>query len=103
MSIVLNTKNCLNIDFIFDGFLLWIQLYVDSESIINSLNESFWGTVFLKTKEKFQLLKGDEIIAVCERKLSKNGVNPDYFIHGVVRCGDNEDMTFDIDSYYTTP
>lgn len=90
-------------DCFFDGFLLWIKLYVDSSNVIDSLNESYWGPVFLKTDKRISLSKGDVITATCERTLSKNEINPDYFIDGTVKRKQVKLSEFHIKSYYTTP
>jgi len=82
-----------------DGFLLWINLYVDSLTVIDSFNGSVWGAIYMPV-DKFSLKKGDSIDIECNVRLSKNGINPDYIIKGFIEREDCEVYNFSINSYY---
>jgi predicted RNA methylase len=84
----------------FDGFLLWVCLYVDEDNIINTFRNISWAPIYLKAK-KMDLKKDDVLKVDCIRKLSQNQINPDYFFDcRVVRDGQKIE-SFRIDSYYT--
>lgn len=88
-------------DGFFDGLLLWIQLFVDSDNVINSLIESHWGPVFFRC-DCFSIKAGDFIIVHSERKVSKNKINPDYFFKISVERNRETVYNCSINSYYST-
>jgi predicted RNA methylase len=87
----------------FDGFLLWVNLYVDEDNVIDTFKSASWAPVFLKIDGETGLFKGDVMKVECLRKLSRNNINPDYFIRGQILRENQTIKTFKIDSYYTTP
>lgn len=85
----------------FDGLLLWIDLYVDENSVINAFDSVSWPPVYLNAGKKH--LKENDVIKIdCARKLSKNLLNPDYFFAGSIFRHGRAIDSFNIDSYYTT-
>lgn len=83
----------------FDGFLLWLNLYVDSLTMINSFKKSVWGAIYMPG-EKSSLKKGDVINIECTIRLSENEINPDYIIKGFIKRENYEIHNFSINSYY---
>jgi len=83
----------------FDGFLLWINLYVDYLTMIDSFNGSVWGAIYMPV-EKFSLKKGDNINVEHTVRLSENGINPDYIIKGFIKREKHDIHNFSIYSYY---
>lgn len=85
----------------FDGLLLWVNLFVDQDNVIDTFKSASWAPVYLKAGN-FKLKKDDIIKVECVRRLSKNLINPDYFFYGTIFRGENELEKFSIESYYTT-
>ena len=72
----------------FDGLVLWIKLYVDSEAVLDTLNQTTsWEPLYIPM-EPFSLEKGDVIEVRCRSKVSANQANPDYFFESLVKRGD---------------
>lgn len=66
---IFNVKsNKENQGILFDGFLLYIELFVDEDNIINSLaQKTSWNVVYIKILDTPLLLQGgDKIIVNCE-------------------------------------
>lgn len=85
----------------FDGLLLWVNLFVDENNVINTFKSASWAPVYLRV-EKIHLKKRDILKVDCSRKLSKNQINPDYFFNGTIFRDSHEISSFNIKSYYTT-
>jgi predicted RNA methylase len=72
----------------FDGLILWINLYFDSETVLDALDSKIcWSPVYIPMKP-FALQKGDVIEVRCVSKISKNVYNPDYFFESLVKRND---------------
>lgn len=83
-----------------DGFLLWINLYIDPHTMIDTLNhKTNWQPVFLPS-EKFNLKKNDIIDIICKITPSENTINPNYVIKGNIHRQGVKIHSFAIDSLY---
>ncbi|MCP4696731.1 MAG: amino acid adenylation domain-containing protein [Gammaproteobacteria bacterium] len=73
-------------DAVFNGFLVWLCLYTDQKEVIDILEQAeSWLPIYFPVFEPgITVSKGDVIRAAVSRKLCKNGVNPDYSVHGRV-------------------
>jgi amino acid adenylation domain-containing protein len=73
-------------DSIFNGFIVWLQLYIDAETVIDTLKEGkLWLPLYLPVfSQGIDVKKGDQVKAQVVRKLSFNNVNPDYIVTGVL-------------------
>jgi amino acid adenylation domain-containing protein/non-ribosomal peptide synthase protein (TIGR01720 family) len=82
-----------------DGFLVWLTLHTVEDEIIDILeNEHCWLPVFIPVfYPGIEVLKGDTIKAECIRTLSKNKINPDYKIKGVLIRENRENIEFEYD------
>ncbi|MCP4696723.1 MAG: hypothetical protein GY862_07730, partial [Gammaproteobacteria bacterium] len=69
---------------LFNGFLVWLQLYTDQRRMMDILEEpDSWLPVFFPVFEPgIAVSKGDAVRAAVSRKLCENGVNPDYLVEG---------------------
>jgi len=90
----------INKDCSFDGFLLWVCLYVDKDNIINTFRNISWAPVYLESR-KMDFKKGDILKVDCIRKLSQNQINPDYFLEYIVIRDGEKIENFRIESYYS--
>ena len=73
------------------GFLVWLQLYVDSSSLVDILESpDSWLPVYIPIDlNNFKLQKDDRLYLNIQRKLANNLLNPDFFISGhVERSGE---------------
>ncbi|MGD2088774.1 MAG: condensation domain-containing protein [Candidatus Aminicenantes bacterium] len=82
-----------------DGFLVWLTLHTVEDEIIDILeNEHCWLPVFVPVfYPGIEVSKGDTIKAECIRTLSKNKINPDYKIKGVLIRENRENIEFEYD------
>ena len=64
-----------------DGFVLWVELEVDSHNVVNTWSGTSWAPVMLDC-DPFEISAGDVIKAECVTSISGNGINPDYTISG---------------------
>ena len=72
-------------DSIFQGFLLWLNLYVDSETMIDSFRGTSWGAVYIPyDRGPIALKKGDLMKMECAVTTGRNKVNPDYTFRGKI-------------------
>jgi hypothetical protein len=85
----------------FDGFLFWVNLYVDKDNLVDTLegSASSWAPAYLKAPE-MKLEKHDVLKVNCIRKLSRNQINPDYFLNCILTRGEREIEQFKIESPY---
>lgn len=84
----------------FDGIFLWINLYVDSETVLDAFNsKSCWTTVYIPM-EPFALQKGDVVEIRCRSQIGANGYNPDYFFESLVKRDNEVIYSCFKDSYY---
>jgi amino acid adenylation domain-containing protein/non-ribosomal peptide synthase protein (TIGR01720 family) len=76
-----------------DGFLLWLNLYLMENEVIDILEKEYcWLPVFVPVfYPGIKVSRGDGIRAVCVQTLNENGINPDYVIEGelIRKNGDN--------------
>jgi amino acid adenylation domain-containing protein len=89
----------------FDGFLLWLNLYTDPDTIINNLEQesSNWLPVYFPIfNPGLEVLPGDVIIATCSGQLSDNHIHPDYRISGSLMRQNGEIIAFNHDSQHHT-
>jgi len=84
----------------FNGFISWVNLYVDSSNKIDTFKGTSWAPVYLRC-EKSALHAGDRIFIDITRKTSRNNVNPDYFIEGFVKRDNCITSNFAVESYHT--
>lgn len=72
---------------LFDGFVLYLELFVDKDNIINSLvQKTSWNVVYLKLIEPPLLLReGDEIIVNC--KIDARTSNTNYLLTATLPDG----------------
>lgn len=85
----------------FDGFLLWLKLYTNESEVVDVLEDhtSNWLPVYLPLFDPgIAVAAGDRIEAVCEGKLSDDGVNPDYKITGHLIKQNGEIVAFERES-----
>ncbi len=82
------------------GFLVWLNLYVDDNEIIDTLSEKYsWLPIYLPVFEKeLNVQKGDYISATISRVLSDNDLNPDFMITGKLVRKDENDVPFSLKS-----
>ncbi len=79
------------------GFVVWLNLYVDDDECMDTLNERFiWLPVYLPVfPEGTEAEEGDFIEATIIRTLADNGLNPDFEITGeLIRKNENESIPF---------
>jgi tyrocidine synthetase-3 len=69
---------------ILNGFIVWLNLYLDNEEVIDSLGEKYiWLPLYLPVFPGGEAVKkGDYIRAKISRKLSENRINPDFTLRG---------------------
>jgi amino acid adenylation domain-containing protein len=85
----------------FDGFLLWINLYVEAEAEkIDSLeDECSWLPMYVPAFDTgVEVEPGDLIEVECGSQLSDDGVHPDYWIRGRLRRKSGEEVKIDCES-----
>ncbi|XLS29491.1 amino acid adenylation domain-containing protein [Flavobacteriaceae bacterium M23B6Z8] len=71
-------------DSVVTGFIVWLNLYIDDDQVIDTLSERYsWLPVYLPVfYNDTKVSKGDYIEAVIHRTLSDNNLNPDFTIEG---------------------
>jgi amino acid adenylation domain-containing protein len=84
------------------GFVLWLNLHVDSQGAIDSLtDQESWLPVYLPVSASGIAVESHHrIMATVRRRLAPNGINPDYFVEGVVRDMHGEERHFKYASYH---
>ena len=85
----------------FDGFLLWINLYVeaDGEKIDNLEDECSWLPMYVPAFDTgVEVEAGDLIEVECGSQLSEDGVHPDYWIRGRLRRKSGEEVKIECES-----
>lgn len=89
-------------DSLFHGFLVWLTMEIDAYEhfdILDSLKS--WLPVYLPVHvDGFSISKGDSIEAKVIRRLSENGLNPDYQITGKLIRSQGEAINLDIHSFH---
>ncbi len=71
---------------VFHGFLTWLELFIDPDHSIDILDHAgSWLPVYVPIYlEGIPVRTGDAIKCGIKRKLSENGLNPDFYIEGVI-------------------
>lgn len=79
-----------------DGFLLWLELHVMDGEVIDILKHQYcWLPVYLPVFTPGILVSaGDSIEVTCQGSLSENGINPDYFLVGLLRRRGGQTIRF---------
>jgi amino acid adenylation domain-containing protein/non-ribosomal peptide synthase protein (TIGR01720 family) len=87
-------------DAIVNGFLVWLNLYVDEQEVMDTLTERYnWLPVYLPVfYDGKKVSKGDYIEGTIERTLADNGLNPDFTITGTLFCKGQEPFSFSFTS-----
>ena len=96
-EILLTVKHDGNID----GFLVWLNVYVQQGMApIDSLQHlHHWLPVYFPAfYPGIELKAGDRIEAICSRRISEDGVNPDYLITGQISCQGGKQIAFEYES-----
>ena len=88
----------------FDGFLLWLNLYVLEQELIDSLNHRHnWLPVFFPVLYPgLEVCEGDVIEAVCSCRLSSDIRMPDFRIRGTLNIKGRKPIAFDHSSLHRT-
>ncbi|MDT0125883.1 amino acid adenylation domain-containing protein [Paenibacillus sp. RRE4] len=89
----------INKDTKIQGFLVWLNLYVSEDEVIDILDHEYcWLPVFVPVfYPGVQVSKGDRIIATCTRTLCENGLNPDFNLTGYLERTSGEQVPFNYD------
>ncbi|SDO35592.1 amino acid adenylation domain-containing protein, partial [Pedobacter steynii] len=84
-----------------NGFVVWLNLYVDEEHIIDTLNEKYnWLPIYLPVFYDNTLVEADDYIkAKITRTLAANGLNPDFTISGTLFRQHDVPVSFDFKSF----
>jgi predicted RNA methylase len=78
------------------GFGLWLNLTLDDDITFNTFTGTHWGMTWLEiNKPPVSLYPGDVIECTLFSQLSKNGLNPNYFIAGKLLRGKRIIMSFE--------
>jgi amino acid adenylation domain-containing protein len=85
-----------------DGFLLWLNLYTCPGVLIDNLvNRHNWAPVFIPVMYPgIAVSTGDRIRMTCSWGLSRNGINPDYRLEGVLILKDGTEISFQYELPY---
>ena len=79
-----------------EGLLLWINLYVDKNNVLNAFNNTtHWPSVYIPIKP-CNLQKGDNIRVNCCSTFDSSQFNPDYYFEVLIngKQHDNIEMGF---------
>jgi len=84
-------------DSILTGFIVWLNLFIDDDQVIDTLSERYsWLPVYLPVfYNETKVEQGDYIEAVITRKLSDNDLNPDFIITGTLFRKNNASIPFE--------
>jgi amino acid adenylation domain-containing protein len=83
-----------------DGLIAWVSLNPGPDELIDVLtSECSWLPVFLPVfAEPLSLAAGDTISFACSRLAEPGEMTPDYFVRGVVACGNGRRRHFSWES-----
>jgi predicted RNA methylase len=81
------------------GFVLWIELHVDADNIVNSWQGSSWAPVFL-AMSPVSVEPGDAITVNISRFVRRPGENPSYEIIGDIYRGSRRTGGVEVLSHY---
>ncbi len=90
-------------DSVFNGLIVWLVLYCDEQEVIDTIEEkSIWLPVYFPIfYQGIKVSKGNYLKAKITRKLSENGLNPDYLIQGELYLDNNKIEKFEYISMNT--
>ncbi|TCK33796.1 amino acid adenylation domain-containing protein [Paraburkholderia sp. BL8N3] len=76
------------------GFVVWMLLFVDAENTLDTLaDQGSWLPVYFPAfPEGLAVEAGDVLSGTITRRLEANGLNPDFFLDGVVRRADGNEI-----------
>ncbi len=79
-----------------DGFLLWLNLEIDVDILIDTLEQkTCWIPIYFPVfEERIYVKENDVIYLKCSRILSENKLNPDYYIEGKISRVEADDIIF---------
>ncbi|NOQ24722.1 MAG: AMP-binding protein [Bacteroidales bacterium] len=82
-----------------NGFLLWLNLHITNEEIINIIeNEYCWLPVYVPVfQDGIRVSKNDYIRASIIRNINENELNSDYKIKGTLHRENDENINFNCD------
>ncbi|MFZ6014531.1 MAG: amino acid adenylation domain-containing protein [Bacteroidota bacterium] len=84
------------------GFIVWLDLFFDDDIKVDTLTDKaqkLWLPIYLPVfPEGAPVTRGDMIKASVSKKLSKNGLHPDYGIEGHL-IKDKQQLPFRFDSF----
>jgi amino acid adenylation domain-containing protein len=85
-----------------DGFLLWLNLYTEPDTLIDILEQEYsWLPVYFPVfYPGVEVQCGDVIEATCMGRLSDNNINPDYRLEGRLIGQDGKITSFAFDSFH---
>jgi amino acid adenylation domain-containing protein/FkbM family methyltransferase len=86
-------------DSVVNGFIVWLNLYCDNDELIDTINGKYtWLPIYFPAFDEGEAVsKADYIKAKVSRKISSNGLNPDFKIEGtLIRNGQaNKDFVYE--------
>jgi thioesterase domain-containing protein len=92
-------------DGLFHGFVLWLQLYMDADNMLDILDSpGSWLPVYLPVSlEGIEVSEGDYFNATVDRTLCENDLNSNYHITGNLFRGQGAPVSFEFDSFHDKP
>lgn len=90
---------------VFNGFLVWLNLYLDEMRCIDILEErESWQPIYLPfSVDGIEVEKDDYIQATINRRLCSNGFNPDFIVEGMLFKQTGEKIEINIESMHAEP
>lgn len=88
-------------DGIFNGFQVWLDLFVDEENRVNILEDAgSWLPVYFPVSYPGHAVsEGDFLKASITRKMDSSEINPDYFLEGTLVRLNGEEVNIAFQSY----
>ncbi len=87
-----------------NGFIVWLNLYCDAEELIDTVSGKYtWLPIYFPVFDGGETVaKGDYIAAKVIRKLSANGLNPDFELQGTLVRNSLPPLPFRYESFNST-
>ncbi len=87
-----------------NGFIVWLNLYCDEEELIDTVSGKYtWLPIYFPVFDGGETVaKGDYIAAKVIRKLSANGLNPDFEVQGTLVRNSLPTVAFTYESFNST-
>jgi acyl-CoA synthetase (AMP-forming)/AMP-acid ligase II/acyl carrier protein len=104
----LESKHKIRLDFkqssTFTGFLVWLNLHIDEDNVVDILkHKASWLPIYFPISlNGIKVSKGDRLEAIVHRKLSKDGLHPDFFITGNLYQRQGVIIPISYDAYHVT-